>query len=155
LVAGSNGLVVGKKLLECWPLHRGGVAVVVKVDVFATELNGDDTLAAAKHLQLLLLVDEDAGADAAQLSQRILQVSNWLVAAYDYDRTAQRLRRWLPGLLLALPLLLVVEQILDVNAVIDLIAKFACEPQPALGTVGSGEPSRTGLALDLSQDEGA
>jgi hypothetical protein len=61
---------------------------VVEQHLVAAELDGDDMLTAAKDLELLLRIDEHSSADAAQLSQRILQVSNWLVAAYDYDRTS-------------------------------------------------------------------
>jgi hypothetical protein len=41
---------------------------VMEQHLVAAELHGDDALAAAKDLQLLLLVDEDASSDAARVA---------------------------------------------------------------------------------------
>jgi hypothetical protein len=51
-------------MLEGFPLHRGGVAVVVKNDILAAKLTGDDTPATAKDLKLVLAFNADADAEA-------------------------------------------------------------------------------------------
>jgi hypothetical protein len=79
---------------------------VVKKNVVAAKLTGDDPPTAAKNLKLLLTLNADAKFEALHPPKRIINVSNWVIATNDNDGPAQRLGCWCPGRSFESPLLM-------------------------------------------------
>jgi hypothetical protein len=76
-----------ERLKGC-PFHRRDVAIVVKKNVVAAKLTGDDPPTAAENLKLLLTLKTDAKFEALYPPKRIINVSNWVIATNDNDGPA-------------------------------------------------------------------
>ena len=71
--------------LEGRPLHRRDAAVVVKKNLVAAKLTGDDPPTAAENLKFLFTLDADAKLEALYRSKRIVNVANGVIATNDND----------------------------------------------------------------------
>jgi hypothetical protein len=71
-------LICSYEFLERLPLHRGSVAVVVKEDLVAAKLAGDDPPTAAENLKLPLALNADAKREGFHHPKRVINVSNWV-----------------------------------------------------------------------------
>ncbi len=79
---------------------------MVKKNLVAAKLTGDDPPAAAENLELLLTLNADTKPEALYRPKRIINISNWVIATNDNDGPAQRLGCWCPGRSFESPLLL-------------------------------------------------
>ena len=61
---------------------------MVKENFVATKLTGDDPPTAAENLKLLLTLNAEAKFEAFHCPKRIVNVSNWVIAANDNDGPA-------------------------------------------------------------------
>jgi hypothetical protein len=94
---GPDGPYGSQQFLERFSLHRGDAAIVVKKNLVAANLTGDDPPAAAENLKLLLTLNADPNSEAPYSLKRIVNVSNRVIATNDNDGPVERLGRWQPG----------------------------------------------------------
>ena len=69
-------------------LHGGNIAVVVKEHFVAAKLTGDGPPTAAENLKLLLSLNAKTDSEAFDHSERIVNISNWVIATNDNDGPA-------------------------------------------------------------------
>ena len=76
------------QLLEGYPLHGRDVAIVVKKNLVAAKLTGDDPPPTTENLKFLFTLNADAKPEALYRPKCIVNVSNWVIATNDNDGPA-------------------------------------------------------------------
>jgi hypothetical protein len=123
---------------------------VLKKNVIAAKLTGDDPPTAAENLKLLLCRDADANTEAFYHSERVVGAFNWVIAADNDYWPTQCLGHWPPKGRWAL---FSTKQVGHIVAPVAVITDEFCavsitgKPNPSFAGIWEREAKRIGLFL--------